>query len=85
MRVCHFVASFLALAWALPAVAQDSPLPLIDDVEPQPLKVHVKRLREALDYVGNPLSAKAKKRLDRAERTNDPGKVRALIQEALDP
>ena len=85
MHATRLVAAFVVLGWAVPAAGQEPGLPFVDDAEPQPLKVHVKRLREALSFLGNPLSDGAGRKLDQAAKSREAGEVRALIQEALDP
>jgi hypothetical protein len=76
------VAAIVA-GWGSVGYAADK-LPAVVDAEPQPLLVHVKRLREALTYLGSPLSADASKKLDRAAKAKDQLEVLALVQEALD-
>ena len=62
-----------------------SSLPLISNVDPQPLLAQAIRLDEALSFLGSALSAEDTKRL-KAFRNQAPGKeVTALIQEILDP
>ena len=47
------------------ALAADSPtLPIVKNVELQPLVAQVRRVIEATDYLGSPLSAADKKTLD---------------------
>lgn len=75
----------LLLAAGTTASAQSSELPAVEGVELQPLRVHVQRLREGLDYLGAPLSDDAKAKLDLAAETMDAAEARRLIQEALDP
>ena len=60
-------------------------LPLVFDIDYQPVGVHIKRLREALDYLGEPLSAEANKLLDEAAEAETDAHALKLVQEALDP
>lgn len=61
------------------------PLPLVEKVEAQPLLAHVRRVMEALDYLGSPLPDSTKAALQKAAQETDPvAQVRA-VQEALDP
>jgi len=59
--------------------------PKVGKVAAQPLLVQIKRLREAMDYLGNPLSDKTKAALDQAAKEKDSAKVTQLIEAALDP
>ena len=68
---------------SLPSAA--APLPQVHDVEVQPLMVQVKRLQEALDYLGAPLSDEAKASLAKAAETTDDREAKRLVQETLDP
>ncbi|MGC6466439.1 MAG: CehA/McbA family metallohydrolase, partial [Akkermansiaceae bacterium] len=60
-------------------------IPRVEKVAVQPLNLQIKRLKEALDYLGRPLSPEDKARLDKARKSADEREVRALIQDALDP
>ncbi len=80
------------LAASLPAVSHAEPpavsqvgLPSVHDAEVQPLLLHVRRLAEAMESLGNPLPAQTTAKLDAAARAADESQVRRLIQEALDP
>src|SRR5213593_1930414 len=65
--------------------AEAAKLGLVEDVELQPLAAQVRRLVEALDYLGAPLTEAEKARLREASDQTEPAKGVALIQEALDP
>ena len=77
------------LALALCAIILTSILraevPQIKEVEAQPLMLQVNRLREALDYLGEPLPAKAINKLDAASKVNANYLAARLVQETLDP
>ncbi|HLF94690.1 MAG TPA: CehA/McbA family metallohydrolase, partial [Planctomycetota bacterium] len=76
----------ILLLTALALAAQDADrLPIVTEGELQPLKVHVGRLREALDYLGQPLAGESAAKLEAALKEPDPAKARRGIQEALDP
>ncbi|MEO2049462.1 MAG: CehA/McbA family metallohydrolase [Pirellulales bacterium] len=60
-------------------------LPMVTDIDFQPVGVHVQRLREALDYLGEPLSEKQVESLKNASLAEDDATGLKLIQEALDP
>src|SRR3954451_16122969 len=55
-KICRLLA-FLAFGSALFCARAAAPLPVIDEVEWQPLSAQVKRLVEALDYQGAPMSS----------------------------
>jgi len=65
--------------------AQANELPAVQDIDFQPVGVHVNRLREALDYLGEPLSTKAAALLDQAAQEKNQAKALSLVQDALDP
>src|SRR5439155_25386369 len=56
----------------------------VKKVELQPLAAHVKRLVEAMDYLGVPLRSTDKQSLERATGEPDPGRAVVEIQNALD-
>jgi len=81
LAVCFVVAlSFVSFTFAA-----EGQLPLVAGVEAQPVKAHAKRLAEALDYLGEPLSAEQKKQLDAAVNNPDDAKAIEAIQKVLDP
>ncbi|WP_276500897.1 CehA/McbA family metallohydrolase [Terrimonas pollutisoli] len=80
---------FLPVLFLLPVTiyAQElsNTLPLISDVESQPLLAQALRLDEALSFLGSSISAEDTKRL-KALRNKAPGKqITKLVQEILDP
>jgi len=66
------------------AVRAGEELPTIDDVEAQPFLAQVKRLEEALNFVGSPLSAEESAALERARSLPDKEAVLA-VEKVLDP
>ncbi len=56
-----------------------------EEPEAQPLAAQVKRVIEALDYLGNPLDEKTKSALDKAAQFGDNAAVAKAVQDALDP
>jgi len=69
-----------------PTVAQAvDPLPLVTNVELQPLKAQVARVVQALELAGTPLSGEQQKTLDAAIAEQDQAKSLAAIQAVLDP
>jgi hypothetical protein len=67
------------------AVQEADRLPLVADAEAQPLRVHAGRLREALEFLGQPLAGEAAAKLDAALKAADGAASVKGIQEALDP
>src|SRR5436190_23322055 len=68
-----------------PAFAADSPtLPIVKNVELQPLVAQVRRVIEATDYLGSPLSAADKKTLEAAFKKSDGDEASEAIQRVFD-
>jgi hypothetical protein len=65
--------------------AEDSALPRVSGVELQPLAAQTRRVIEALDYLGAPLSKTEETSLEQAFSNNNPDAAAARIQEILDP
>ncbi len=63
--------------------AQD--IPMIEDIDAQPLMLHTERLSEALDFLGQPLSDEAKQKLNQARTNQDDAAAVAVTQQVLDP
>ena len=59
--------------------------PQMKEVDAQPLLLQVKRLGEALDYLGEPLPPDIARKLEDAAKEKDGDKVVRLVQETLDP
>lgn len=75
----------LALAFlALPLSASAAELPQVSDVELQPLAAQVKRVIDALDYLGSPLPAESRKAIEEAQKNDDKKAAAAGIQGVLD-
>jgi len=83
MRPRTWLAAAALLALAVPAPAAD--LPLVKNVERQPLTKQVERLVEALDLVGAPLSEGDRNALKDAFAEKDAAKAVERIQGVLDP
>jgi hypothetical protein len=66
------------------ASARAEDLPPIEDVEAQPLLAQVKRLEEALQFVGSPLSAEESAALEKA-RGLPSGEAALAVEKVLDP
>src|SRR5580765_5957861 len=61
-----------------------APLPVLKDVEWQPLAAQVKRVVEAMDYLGSPFSAAEKKEIETALDATDTQTASEKVQTALD-
>jgi hypothetical protein len=76
----------LVLGWVLSSsVRSADDLPLVTNVAAQPLKAQVKRIVQALETVGEPLSAARQAELQRAFEDMDDGRAVETIQSVLDP
>jgi hypothetical protein len=84
MKPVPFLA-FALLFTTFPSVKIWANLPQVREVDAQPLILQVQRLKEALDYLGEPLPANTLKKLNSAKIQSVPGHVIRLVQEALDP
>ncbi|MGD9722619.1 MAG: CehA/McbA family metallohydrolase [Pirellulales bacterium] len=65
--------------------AQPDPLPLVTNVELQPLSAAVKRVAQALDFAGAPLSKDQQAALDAALANTDAAAAVKQVQAVLDP
>src|SRR5690242_4202610 len=68
----------------LAPVARSDELPVADGVERQPLVAQARRVAEALDWLGEPLTEQTRARLRQAEAMDDPEASVRAIQEVLD-
>jgi len=66
------------------AVVVADDLPLVRGIESQPLKAQAKRVAEALDYLGEPLSKEQMAELERAAAIAEDDKAAEAIQKVLD-
>src|SRR6185503_15830475 len=88
--LCRRFSIQLSLFWAISgslcsAFAAESPtLPIVKNVELQPLVAQVKRVIEATDYLGSPLNAADKKTLEGAFKKSDADEAGEAIQRVLD-
>jgi hypothetical protein len=73
------------LALVALAVQDADRLPIVDKADLQPVKVHIRRLREALEHLGTPLSPAAAAALDAALAEERAGKSLQAIQQVFDP
>lgn len=77
------VVAFVTSTTARPVLAE--PLPKVTHVEFQPLSAQVRRVAEALDVLGQPLSAEDRAKLDRALTMADEAAAISTIQDIFDP
>ncbi len=83
MTIARAIVVTLLLAAA--GVARGETLPVIIDVEAQPLAAQAKRVAQALELAGAPLTPEVSKALDLAIGENDPRHRVERIQAVLDP
>jgi hypothetical protein len=81
-RVCTILA--MSRLFLFHATAQTSSLPLVKQVDIQPLAAQVKRVVEALDYLGSPLPAGERQELETAMASADSAAAAETIQRILD-
>jgi len=82
-RICFPLLLSLALGHVF--AADSTKLALVQKVELQPLAAQVRRLVEALHYVGSPLAEAEKALLREAANESEPAKGVERIQQVLDP
>ncbi|HND52012.1 MAG TPA: hypothetical protein PLV92_06440, partial [Pirellulaceae bacterium] len=80
----HALVVTAALAFSPGRVVADE-LPLAVDVEAQPLKAQVRRVVDALQFLGEPLAPDRRAALDKALAETKDEKAITLVQQALDP
>ncbi len=86
MRLRTFFVVLLLLGSAAASLAEEAaPLPIVKDVQRQPLVAQVRRLVEAIDYLGVPLREVDRSALDAALKQMDAAACAAAIQKVLDP
>jgi hypothetical protein len=74
----------LMLALLLPAMISAQQAQKVDQVELQPLTAQVRRLIEAMDYLGAPIKQADKTALEKAGDETNVAKARRSVQDALD-
>ncbi|MBO0860592.1 MAG: hypothetical protein J2P21_19345, partial [Chloracidobacterium sp.] len=74
----------LVLLLALPGLISAQQAPKVDQVELQPLTAQVRRLIEAMEYLGAPIKQADREALERAGDDADAAKARRAVQDALD-
>jgi len=85
-RITIHLSLFCAISSSLcSAIAAESlTLPIVKNVELQPLVAQVRRVLEATDYLGSPLSAADRKTLEAAFKKSDADGASEAIQRVLD-
>jgi len=83
-RPCR-IAIVLCLLSFSTILSAAEPLPIVTDVELQPLAAGAKRVAQALEFAGAPLSAAQQAALDKAVANPDKAAASRQIQEVLDP
>jgi hypothetical protein len=81
--VCRFGIVLAVLAMSAGKVGAQS-LPMVETVEAQPLLAQVKRIVEAMEFLGTPLPAATIAGLESAGRESDDARVAKAVQAALD-
>jgi hypothetical protein len=84
LRRLWFAVLTIVPAFVLTAANADD-LPVVRGVEPQPLKAQAKRVAEALELLGEPLTKEQQAALDKAVATTNADDAVEAIQKALDP
>ncbi len=82
----HFpcwLATIAIAGWASSLQAQA--VPIVSEVAAQPLVAQVKRLVEAMEFLGEPLSADTVKAIDQAAAEQDESAIVKRVQEIVDP
>jgi hypothetical protein len=82
-RLATLLASIVMILTASSWAAE--PLPVVTSVELQPLSAQVKRVAQALELVGSPLSKAQQAALDKALEGTDAAEVAKAVQGVLDP
>ena len=76
---------FVCLLLASPAALLAADVPVVENVELQPLVAQVNRLTEALDVLGEPLPDEVQTALKESAAATDRKAATRQIQETLDP
>lgn len=85
LRAIACIALLAVLCCFTVPAAEPAALPLVRDVELQPLKAQVRRVAQALELLGSPLDAQRQAMLDQALAEADEAESLKTIQQALDP
>jgi hypothetical protein len=74
----------VAMLSVLVSVASAEELPLVRGVAAQPLRAHVERIAQALEFLGEPLTASERAALDQARSIRDEDEAVQALQQVLD-
>lgn len=74
----------LVFAFGSSLLVRAEPLPLVAEVEYQPLVAQAKRVVDALDFLGEPIAAADRKAIEQAFDATDPAQAVIKLQETLD-
>jgi hypothetical protein len=84
--VSAIVGGVIAMFAVVPRVSQAAgELPVVTVIDAQPLQAQVERVRQALEFLGQPLTADQSAALSEALNETDPAKSVEAIQRLLDP
>ena len=84
MWLCLGIVGMGAALGSAPSFAADGNWPNVAKVEKQPLVAATERLVQALEYVGSPLGAEARKALDAALKVEGDADCTEAVQKVLD-
>jgi hypothetical protein len=84
-RHIHRILALALPVLLIPAFTRGDDLPLVGDVEFQPLSAQARRVVEALELLGEPVSQETKDQLSKAYEMTDEAAAVKAIQKALDP
>ncbi len=76
---------FITMLYVGSSLADAAELPLVESVEVQPLAAQAKRIAQALDLLGAPLTVEQQAALDRAVANTNKDEAGRQIQQVLDP
>ena len=76
--------SFIATSWCATAIGAEELLPVIQQVDVQPLRAQTRRVVQALEFLGEPLTGEERQAFDAAVTEPDEGNAVAAIQRVLD-
>jgi hypothetical protein len=85
MRSIGALALVLSAFLLMPPLARAEELPKVDGVPLQPLAAQVDRVVEAMEFLGQPLSAADRARIEQAVQQDDEAAASRAIQDVLDP
>jgi uncharacterized protein (UPF0548 family) len=86
-RIHLFLASLALLSFEVPSAraAEPAALPIVQNIDLQPLTAQVRRLMDAAEFLGSPFTAAEKRKLEAAFAASDNAKASEQIQQVLDP